>query len=109
MYFIFYTCRGLKLPALTKVVKTTSRLRSTSSKKEGGEDGMAIQKPEEDPKPVIICKKGPVEGTPEKLVVDIEVLSFRPAAGQQLQTARRGKPFKPGNLGGQGGGRGVMK
>ena len=50
-----------------------------------------------------------MEGTPEKLVVDIEVLSFRPAAGQQLQTAGRGKPFKPGNLGGQGGGRGVTK
>ena len=74
MYFIFCTCRGPKLPALTKVVKTTSsKLRSTSRKKEGGEDGMAIQKPEEYPKPLIICKKGPVEGTPEKLVVDIEV------------------------------------
>ena len=94
MYFIFYTCRGLKLPALTKVVKTTSsRLRSTSRKKEGGEDGMAVQKLEEDPKPLIICRKGPVKETHEKLVVDIEGLSFRPAAGQQLQTARRGKPF----------------
>ena len=50
-----------------------------------------------------------MEGTPKKLVVDIETLSFRPAAGQHLQTARRGKPFKPGTLHGQGGSRGVMK
>ena len=78
-------------------------------KKEGGEDGMVVQKPEEDPKSLIIHTQGPVEGTPEKLVVDIETLSFRPAAGQQLQTARRGKPFKPGNLRGRGGGRGVMR
>ena len=70
---------------------------------------MVVQKLEEDPKPLIICTQGPVEGTLEKLVVDIETLSFRPAAGQHLQTARRGKPFKPGNLHGLGGGRGVMK
>ena len=50
-----------------------------------------------------------MEGTPEKLVVDIETLSFQPASSQQLQTAQRGKPFKPGNLCGWGGGRGVMK
>ena len=108
MYFIFYTCGALKLP-FTKAVKTTSRLRSTSRKKEGGEDGTVVQKLEEDPKPLIICTQGPVEGTPEKLVVNIETLSFRPAAGQQLQTARRGKPFKPANLCGQGGGKGEMK
>ena len=52
---------------------------------------MIVQKPEEDHKPLIICTHGPVEGTPEKLVVDIETLSFQPASGQQLQTARRGK------------------
>lgn len=110
MYFIFYTCRGLKLPALTNAVKATSaRLRSASRKKDGGEEGMVVQKPEEDHKPLIIRRQGPVEGTPEKLIVDIETLSFRPASGQQLQTARRGKPFKPGNLCGRGGGRGVMK
>ena len=34
----------------------------------------------------------------KKLVVDIETLSFRPAAGQRLQTARRGKKFIPGNV-----------
>ena len=73
MYFIFYTCRGLKLPALTNAVKATSaRLRSASSKKEE----TVVQKPEEDHKPLIICTQGPVEGTPEKLVVDIETLSF---------------------------------
>ena len=77
MYFIFYTCRGLKLPALTKAVKATSaRLRSASRKKDGGEEGMVVQKPEEDHKPLIICTQGPVEGTPEKLVVDIETLAF---------------------------------
>ena len=109
MYFIFYTCRGLKLPALTNAVKPTSaRLRSASRKKDGGEEG-TVQKPEEDHKPLIIRTQGPVEGTPEKLVVDIETLSFQPASGQQLQTAQRGKPFKPGNLRGWGGGRGVMK
>ena len=50
-----------------------------------------------------------MEGTPEKLVVDIETLSFRPASGQQLQTAQRGKHFKPGNLRGWGRDRGVTK
>ena len=110
MYFIFYTCRGLKLPALTNAVKATSaRLRSASRKKDGGEEGTVVQKPEEDHKPLIIRTQGPVEGTPEKLVVDIETLSFQPASGQQLQTAQRRKPFKPGNLCGWGGGRGVMK
>ena len=110
MYFIFYTCKGLKLPALTKAVKVTSaRLRSASRKKDGGEEGMVVQKPEEDHKPLIIRTQGPVEGTPEKLVVDIETLSFQPASGQQLQTALRGKPFKPGNLRGWDGGRGTTK
>ena len=110
MYFIFYTCGGLKLPALTNAVKATSaRLRSASRKKDGGEEGMVVQKPEEDHKPLIICTQGPVEGTPEKLIVDIETLSFRPASGQQLQTAQRGKPFKPGNLCGWDGGRGRTK
>ena len=109
MYFIFYTCRGLKLPALTNAVKATSaRLRSASRKKDGGEEGMVVQKPE-DHKPLIICTQGPVEGTPEKLVVDIETLSFGPASGQQLQTAQRGKPFKPGNLRGWDGGRSRTK
>ena len=70
---------------------------------------MAVQKPEEDIKPLIICKKGPLVGTPEKLVVDVETLSFRPPGDQKLQTARRGKPFKLGNLCGWGGGRGVTK
>ena len=110
MYFIFYICRGLKLPALTKAVKATSaRLRSASRKKDGGEKGMVVQKPEEDHKPLIICTQGPVEGTPEKLVVNIETLSFQPASGQQLQTAQRGKPFKPGNLRWWDGGRGRTK
>ena len=45
---------------------------------------MVVQKPEENHKPLIICTQGPVEGTPEKLVVDIETLSFQPASGQQL-------------------------
>ena len=109
MYFIFYTCRGLKLPALTNAVKATSaRLRSASRKKDGGEEGTVVQ-PEKDHKPLIIHTQGPVEGPPEKFVVNIETLSFRPASGQQLQTARRGKPFKPGNLCGWGGDRGVTK
>ena len=34
----------------------------------------------------------------KQCVVDIETLSFRPASGQQLQTARRGKKFTPGNF-----------
>ena len=76
MCFIFYTCRELKFPALTNAVKATSaRLRSASRKKDGGEEGMVVQKPE-DHKPLIIHTQGPVEGTPEKLVVNIETLSF---------------------------------
>ena len=77
MYFIFYTCRELNLPALTNAVKATSaRLRSANRKKDGGEEGTVVQKPEEDHKPLIIHTQGPVEGTPEKLVVDIETLLF---------------------------------
>ena len=34
----------------------------------------------------------------KQCVVDIETLSFRPASGQWLQTARRGKKFRPGNF-----------
>ena len=34
----------------------------------------------------------------KQCVVDIETLSFRPASGQRLQTARRGKKFTPGNF-----------
>ena len=31
-------------------------------------------------------------------VVDIETLTFRPASGGRLQTARRGRTFIPGNI-----------
>ena len=86
MYFIFYIFRGLKLPALTKVVTTTSlRLRSTGRKKQRGEDGMAVPKPAEDIKPLIICKKGPLDGTPEKLFVDVEHYHL----GQQVLKSSR--------------------
>ena len=60
----------------------------------------------EEIKPLIICKSGPVDGNPEKLVVDVETLSFKPVLGGRLQTARRGVPFTPGNIHGQGRGRG---
>ena len=69
---------------------------------------MAIPKPE-DIKPLIIHKKGPLDGTPEKLVVDVEILSFRPAGDQKLQTARRGKPFTLGNLHWGDGARGMCR
>ena len=42
----------------------------------------------EEIKPLIICKSGLVDGTPEKLVVDVKTLSFKPTLGGRLQTAK---------------------
>ena len=110
MISIFYICRGLKLPALKKAVTaTTSRMRSSKNKNEMGGKGKQITVKEEikeEIKPLIICKSGLVDGTPEKLVVDVETLSFKPVLGGRLQTARRGVPFTPGNIHGWGRGRG---
>ena len=111
MISIFYICRGLKLPALKKAVTaTSSRMRSSKNKNEmGGKEGKQITVKEEikeEIKPLIIHKSGLVDGTPEKLVVDVETLSFKPVLGGRLQTARRGVPFTPGNIHGWGRGRG---
>ena len=109
MYSIFYICGGLKLQALGKAVSTTSsRLRTSRKKAAGGEDGTPVEKPE-DIKPLIIHKIGLRQGTPEKLVVNVEKLSFRPPSGIKLQTARRGKLFRAGNLHGRGGTRGMCR
>ena len=98
MFSLFYICRGLKLPALKKAVSTTSSQMRTSPRKAAcGEDGKDVQQPE-DVKPLIIPKKGQVYGTPQKLVVNVETLTFRPVDGSRLQTARGGRPFTPGNL-----------
>ena len=75
----------------------------------GGIEGKQITVKEEikeEINPLIIHKSGPVDGTPEKLVVDMETLSFKPVLGGRLQTARRGVPFTPGNICGWGRGRG---
>ena len=111
MISIFYICRELKLPALKKATTaTSSRMRSSKNKNEmGGKEGKQITVKEEikeEIKPLIIHKSGPVDGTPVKLVVDVETLSFKPILGGRLQTARRGVPFTPGNILGQGRGRG---
>ena len=70
-----------------------------------GKEGKQITVKEEI-KPLIIRKSGPVDGTPEKLFVDVETLSFKPVFGGRLQTARRGVPFTPGNICGWARGRG---
>ena len=111
MISIFYICRELKLPALKKAMTaTSSRMRSSKNKNEmGGKEGKRITVEEEIKekiKPLIIHKSGLVDGTPEKLVVDVETLSFKPILGGRLQTARRGVPFTPGNIRGWGRGRG---
>ena len=111
MISIFYICRGLKLPALKKAMTaTSSRMRSSQHEKEkGGKEGKQITVKEEikeDIKPLIIPKSGPIDGTPEQLVVNVETLTFKPVHGGRLQTARRSVPFTPGNIGGQGRGRG---
>ena len=103
MISIFYICRGLKLPALKKAVTaTSSRMRSSQHKKEkGGKEGKQItvkKEIKEDIKLLIICKSGLVDGTPEKLVIDVETLTFKPMHGGRLHTARRGIPFTPGNM-----------
>ena len=48
-----------------------------------------------------------VYGTPQKLVVNVETLTFRPVDGSRLKTARRGRPFTPGNLRGGGRAKGI--
>ena len=109
MYSIFYICRGLKLPALNKAVSTTSsRLRTLGKKAAGGEGGTVVETLE-DIKPLIIHKVGLRQGTPEKLVVNVETLSFRLPSGTRLQTAGRGKPLKPGNLCGRVENRGICR
>ena len=95
MFSLFYICRGLKLPAFKKAVSTTpSRMRTSKRKAACGEDQKDVQQPE-DVKPLIVPREGQVYGTPQKLV---ETLTFRPVDGSRLQTARRGRPFTPGNL-----------
>ena len=107
MFSLFYICRGLKLPALKKAVSTTSSQMRTSTRKAAcGEDGKDVQQLE-DIKLLIIPKKGQVYGTPQKLVVNVDTLTFRPADGSRLQTARRGRPFTPGNLCSRGWAKGI--
>ena len=73
----------------------SSQLRT--SRKKLLEDGTTVDKLE-DIKPLIIHKIGLMLGTPEKLVVNLETLAFRPPTGVRLQAAKRGKPFRPENL-----------
>ena len=107
MFSLFYICRGLKLPALKKAVSTTSsRMRTSKRKAACGEDRKDMQQLE-DVKPLIVPREGQVYGTPQKLVVNVETLTFRPVDGSRLQTARRGRPFTPGNLHGGGRAKGI--
>ena len=107
MFSLFYICRGLKLPALKKAVSTTSsRMRTSKRKAACGEDGKDVQQLE-DVKPLIVPREGQVYGTPQKLVVNVETLTFRPGDGSRLQTARRGRPFTPQNLRGRGRAKGI--
>ena len=100
----------MNLPALKKAVVTaTSRSRSSRGK-QGGNNAKDKEEVEEI-KPLIEhkkVKKAHIKKSEKELVVDVETLSFRPADGR-LQTARRGRPWVPGNLRGhhRGGGRGL--
>ena len=56
-----------------------------------------MDKPE-DIKLLIICKIGLRQGTPQKSIVNVKTLSFRPPDGLRLQITKTGKPFRPENL-----------
>ena len=85
---------------------TSSRRRTSIRKAASGEDRKDVQQPE-DVQPLIVRREGQVDGTPQKLVVNVETLTFRPMDGSRLQTARRGRPFTPGNLRGGGRAKGI--
>ena len=63
-------------------------MRTSKRKAASGEDRKDVQQPE-DVKPLIVRREGQVYGTPQKLVVNVETLTFRPVDGSRLQTARR--------------------
>ena len=109
MSSIFYIFRGVKWPALNKAVAMATSRSRTSKRKQKEEDKQQLTE-DEDIKPLIVCKnikKLYIKKSEKELVVDVETLTFRPAEGR-LQTARRGRPFMPGNLHGhhRGGGLG---
>ena len=89
----------MNLLALKKAIVTaTSRSRSSRGK-QGGNNAKDKEEVEEI-KPLIVCKKvkkAHIKKSEKELVVDVDTLSFRPADGR-LQTARRGRPWVPGNL-----------
>ena len=99
----------MNLPALKKAIVTATSRSRNSRGKQGGNNTKDKEEVEEI-KPLIVRKKvekAHIKNSEKELVVDVETLSFRPADGR-LQTARRGRPFMPGNLHGhhRGGGRG---
>ena len=81
-------------------------MRTSKRKAASGADRKDVQQLE-DVKPLIVPREGQVYGTPQKLVVNVETLTFRPVDGSRLQTARRGRPFTPGNLRGGGRAKGI--
>ena len=100
----------MNLPALKKAIVTATSRSQSSRRKQGGNNAKDKEEVEEI-KPLIVRKKvkeAHIKTSEKELVVDVETLSFRPADGR-LQTARRGRPWVPGNLRGhhRGGGRGL--
>ena len=76
MFSLFYIRRGLMLPAVKKAVSmTSSQMRTSKRKAASGEDRKDVQQPE-DVQPLIVCREGQVYGTPQKLVVNVETLTF---------------------------------
>ena len=82
----FSICRTVKLPAVTKGIAAVTKAITPSSKWHG-RSAKVIQSSET----VVKQEKVPVSEHHEihdkKFIVDIETLSFRSPAGQQLQTA----------------------
>ena len=90
----------MRLPAVTKAITAVTKGASGPSwrsrtPKETEAMGTTVK--EEGIKTTKVSKEM-TEVEDRTCVVDIETLSFRPASGGRLQTARRGRRFIPGNI-----------
>ena len=92
----------MRLPGITKAVAAVTKGKKTSSSPHPVKDTVVATSTRETGKikEEKFDDKVSVEQEimEKQCVVDIETLSFRPASGQRLQTARRGKKFTPGNF-----------
>ena len=92
----------MRLPGITKAVAAVTKGKKTSSSPHPVKDTVVATSTRETGKikeekfdDKVSVEQEIIE---KKCVVDIETLAFRPASGQRLQTARRGKKFTPGNF-----------